>query len=124
MKYKLLYLPVDKPIIDGCILMDSSGETFPYDANAPRDLKTEHLCVAEPFLVTFEFNRAVVVGQPSPLVNWLKIGEEVKAADCEKAYISPHLPEGLVKFYKDPEPGSTVTKEVIRIKCPTCGHLH
>ena len=111
MKYTLIYLPVDKPRIDGCILIRSDGKTFEYLKSD--DLHSSYLAickVAELFFVTYEYNKMIVVGRPSEgALKWLKVGESVMFADCK------HVP------MPEYDLGGSL---MIHVKCPTCGVLH
>lgn len=118
MKYKAIYLPVDKPLTDGCIVIDVDGNVCNYNKEDNRDYY-KYRKVAELFLVSVEFNEVWVVGRPSEeSLKWLKGGVEVKSVDCQK---------GIV--YNEewrPIAGELYSSNavVFRIKCPVCGMLH
>jgi hypothetical protein len=124
MKYQLLFLPVEGIIEDGCLLMDADGKVFQYNYADHFNLNLENFRLCEPFFVYYEFNRMHIAGRPSPLVDWVKAGDWVKTADCIEQYCNPTLPRGIVKFYDTMPSDSLAVSPVIRVKCPTCGHLH
>lgn len=124
MFYHYVFLPVDGPLEDGCWVMDSAGIPFIYNMVTHLGLNMENFKVCEPFLVEYVFNEMKVVGRVSPTVDWLGIGSNVKAVDCEKAYINPTLPPGLIKFYDKPVGDGLASAEVWRVRCPTCKKLH
>jgi hypothetical protein len=106
--YKLLYLPTkDQIFTDGCKVIDLNGEVSEWkEYHNAKDF----LRVAHPMLVTFEYNRMVLVGRPTEAaLKWLKVGDEVKAVDCSII-------------------GQRETNEdcdyVISVKCPHCGEVH
>ena len=111
MKYTLLYLPVDKPITNGCILIRPDGKTFEYLKSDGLHSSYLAICkVAELFFVTYEYNYMKIIGRPSEgAVKWLKVGESVKAADCKHMPMSEYDLGGPL---------------MIHVKCPTCAVLH
>lgn len=129
MKCKLLYLPVDKPLEDGCMIATIKGETFEYKESEGRGWSKDSIRVVEPFLVCFEFNEMKVMGRPSPeALKFLKKTEvpEVKSVDCME-YL--HDGDGWMPIgdytgdigryrWKCPD------YFMWRVKCPTCGVLH
>lgn len=96
MIYKYLYLPVDKPLEDGCMVISSNGDVFEY--HAVNHYTARKLIVGEPFIVKIEYNQMHVVGIPSPDARWLKNGDVI-----------PRPLHSLV-----------VGDSVVKIKCPTC----
>lgn len=124
MKYQLLYLPVEGLIEDGCMVMDADGNVFKYNYADHFGFNMENIKLCEPFFVYYEFNHMHIAGKPSPLVNWMRPGDWVKAADCEEAFCNSSLPPGIVKFYAMKPKESLAVDAVLRVRCPTCGHLH
>lgn len=120
MLYKSLFLPVDKPLEDGCDIINQSGEVFTYNESSDFWHK-EAIRRAELFLVSMEFNQLVVIGKPSPAAKWLTNGIDVKAIDCEKWLWDVHHKEwcGEASFTDQ-----TNFHDYWRIKCPSCGQLH
>lgn len=127
MMYRVLYLPVDKPLEDGCDVIDSSGKVFTYDESNDTH-KGWVIKRAEMFIVGREFNIDKVVGKPSPAARkWLKEGMEVKVVDCEHWYY--HLEQkkytGRVRDLQIGAGTSTPeTTQVIRVRCQCCQNLH
>lgn len=110
MLYHLKYLAVDKPLTDGCTVINQAGEVIPYEEKAGwSDSYKASVRVAEPFLVAYLYNEMKVIGRPSQFAPWLKPGMSVKAVDCELSLINP-IGNGI--------------EEVWHIKCPTCGVIH
>lgn len=122
--YKYLFLPVDKPLTDGCWIINQSGEPFVYDETRTPGWNPASIRVAEPWLVCTDFNLLELVGQVSPKVKWLKPGDEVKKVDCS----FPHIWDDAKHCFVDtPEPGKGLDfgfTPYVRIKCPMCGDLH
>lgn len=128
MLYKALYLPVDKPLEDGCDVINKSGEVFTYDAEQSGVGDGKYILRAELFLVSFEFNQLVIIGMPSPEAGWLKNGMDVKAVDCE-AFIYNKGKKEWSERCDDPEIFmlgnlNDFLRVYFRIKCPTCHNLH
>lgn len=106
--YTLLYLPVNKPLVDGCKIVTPSGEVHEYSDSNSVGWNKATIRVAEPFLVEYKFNEQFVVGRPSPnVLRWLKNGDKVKRADCVLENMEPDAAECIFKM-----------------KCPTCQRLH
>ena len=124
MLYKALFLPVDKPLEDGCDCVFQSGEHYIYDESKSQFIKAA-IKRAELFLVSYEFNQLIVVGKPSPEALWLKNGMNVKEVDCE---LYMHDKYGWVNIIRvEPNDLKFVLENKTtywRIKCPTCGVLH
>ena len=107
MLYTLKYLPVDKPLEDGCTVINLKGEHFTYDAASAVGWNLDSIRVAEPFLVSNEFNQQVIVGKPMPsALKWLKPGMVLKSVDC----CLMSLDQDNVYF--------------MLVGCPTCGKPH
>ena len=124
MKYTLLYLPVDKPITEGCVLIRPDGKTFEYyKADGLEDSYISKCKVAELFFVKEEYNQQKIVGKPSPgVLKWAKVGESFRSLDCNPGFITNNAWKdvavdtyNMIKYKED---------VFIQVKCPTCGHLH
>lgn len=128
--YTAMYLPVDKPKVEGCMLMNVRGEVFEWDGI---DKGWHSSCrVAEIFIVQEEFNTRKVIGQPSPLaMRWLKAGAQIKESDAYLSYfdtrkggvefVGPGLPGGIPALSKFWPEGFGLC---VRVRCPTCGEEH
>ena len=122
--YKSLFLPVDKPLEDGCDCVNSLGEHFTYHEVQHFSMR-DHFKRAELFLVDYRFNQMIVVGRPSHEAIWLRNGTMVKEVDCEQWYWNAnemkweeYIQTGKLYFNID---------HLIpywRILCPTCQKLH
>lgn len=126
MFYKALFLPVDKPLEDGCDIINQSGEVFTYNESSDFWRK-DAIRRAELFLVSYEFNQIVVIGRPSPEATWLKNGMDVKACDCEEWVYSTKEKKWHGKINAKDVPMSWSVDDYCfcwRIKCPTCQVLH
>lgn len=108
MPYKVMYLPVDKPITDGCKVINRSGVVTTYEEETPIELVKRHLKRAELFIVTEEFNQRVIVGKPARTNKWIKAGDELRAIDCQVSI-------GAQKPGEYPE---------VRITCHICRAQH
>jgi hypothetical protein len=122
MKYTAIYLPVDKPRTDGCTMINAAGYTAIYSEADKQDYLT-FWKVAELFLVAYEYNERVIIGQPSPKARWIKPGTEVRAADCELWYYN----KKTRLFVARRKEMGIETEEFCyywRVKCENCGDLH
>lgn len=100
MKYIVKYLPVDKPWIDGCTIINSNGEHHIWDQSLD-DYQKQQWRVAELFIVGNHFNEQVIICKPSgESIRWLKPGMEI---------YSWQVVQGI-------------TENTFHIQCPTCGH--
>ncbi len=126
MKYTLKYLPVDKPIEDGCTIMDIDGRAYVFNSNV--GYSPEHLAqvkVCELFLVAHEFNRMKVIGRPAPdVLKWLKPGESVKSTSCEVWYKTIQGEWAPSYDIREPIAENEINTHWLRVECPTCGVLH
>lgn len=102
--YTVKYLPVDKPLTDGCIVIDRSGKNFVFNSYTHHHMEDD-VRVAELFLVAYDYNQPVVVGRPAPAsLKWVKPGIEVTHGNCE--------------FYPTNADDQIPT---VAIRCPCCG---
>lgn len=126
MKYLLKYLPVDKPLTDGCTIIDIWGTHQIYNSTGSFSENYIKTCkVAELFFVSYAWNEMKIMGRPAPdVLKWLKPGEWVKAIDCQLWYKT--IDGGLSKSATDNIPLSIKDLEshCFRVRCPTCGVLH
>lgn len=111
--YKAMYLPVDRPWTDGCIVIDSSGVARHWDENnclEVTNFKERHK-VAELFIVSHDFNQIKIVGIPSKAaLKWIHAGMSFKHFNVEtKAWIK-------VSGIPDPV-------HALDIRCDICGHM-
>lgn len=107
-RYTLLYLPVDKPLVDGCKAINVFGDIVEYSELTwyPGELKA-----AAPFLTDRIFNEQIVVGRPSiKTLKWLKHGMSVRSVDCIL------LPLSALDII--------LGTPCYNVKCPTCQTLH
>lgn len=120
--YKVVFLPVHAEFTDGCHIINKDGEVFTYNKDEAWNLDTVR--VAEPFLVSYEYNMPVVIGRPSPAAKWLKKEGSCKAVDCQewlwnendKKWVMPRPPD----LTTVPNP----LVSYVRVKCPCCQILH
>jgi len=109
MKYKAIYLPVDKPLTDGCKIINSSGEVFTYTEDNKIGWAIPSIKVAEMFLVKEEYNQRIVVGYITPdATKWVTPGMEFKTFECV------NIKDDEDQFYLP----------TFSIVCPTCKTKH
>jgi len=105
MKYRILYLPVDKPLEDGDIVVDQNGSVFTFIENTHNHLKNV-IKPAKRFIVKVEYNEMTVVGPISPFNSWANNNYEFPSIDAV--------------WSRDKD----LSYSYLRIKCPVCGVLH
>lgn len=127
MYYTFLFLPSDLPFTDGCNIIDQSGNLHAYDETHHTPETKRLYRVAEPWLVSTQFNKQEPMWRPSPkALKWLKSGDQVKVADTEVWIYSINEKRFISRMEEDdniPEPKSKFCVYA-RVKCPMCGDLH
>jgi len=138
MLLKLLNIPVNKEITNGCTMLREDGSAFAYDTGISYpDNSLNKSKVCEPLLVIYSYNTMVIIGRPSPkALKWLKPGDSIKLADCElwqfmddetPVIAAPkHVSDGVLSGNIDIN--TRETKDTVRyfwmVKCPVCRDLH
>ena len=121
----LLYLPVDKPLTDGCMICTNTGTPFEYKESEGRGWNKDSIRVVEPFLVGYEFNVQKIVGRPSEAaMKWLKHGDKVSRIGCHPWLLNDDGSMSGVGITNIEGKDYTGSLYAWRVCCPTCGHKH
>lgn len=123
MIYKILFRPSNKPLTDGCTVIDPEGRAYVYDEAEHYDRSNKDIRPAELTVVKVEYNHIVPIGIPSHKAKWLKNGDEVLLKDMEHWYYNSNVRDFIHKVDGKAKdiPGCVI---LIRFRCPSCGDLH
>lgn len=108
--YLALYLPIDIPLTDGCLVINQYNEVFEYDADAYVYQSTEFILPCALKLVNMVYNTPVVLGPISQEAKWIKSGDTLLVKNCKETTLIDEISKEVTTVW--------------RIVCPNCSSLH